>query len=94
MRGRGARARCAGAVRGRGVRARCAGAVCGRGVRARLCANFLYGFKAARRAARAAEHGVLAGIYPLALRLRTAPDAGRLARKPEIGAARGSTPDD
>jgi hypothetical protein len=50
------------------------------------CENFLYGFKAARRAARAAD---TARTPPLSLTLRYGgANAGRLARKDEMRAAR------
>ncbi len=55
------------------------------------CENFLYVFKAARRAARAAEHGGVAGPSAGAPG-RTDPNAGRLARTAKYGhGPRGST---
>ena len=54
-------------------------------IRVRACENFLYGFKAAPRAARAADSD---GTAALPLRsARLASGAGRLARKAKNGAA-------
>jgi hypothetical protein len=54
------------------------------GRRADPCEKFLYGFKAARRAARAADTARTPEL-PLTLPAPAAPGAGRLARKQEVG---------
>jgi hypothetical protein len=46
------------------------------------CEKFLYGFKAARRAARAADTAARPALTP-GLPCRTVPNAGRLARRPK-----------